>query len=393
MKITAPWLTHPATTAVCEMMTQSGYQALFVGGCVRNALLGQAVTDLDIATDATPTQVLALAKSAGLRAIPTGVEHGTVTVVSQGIPHEITTFRRDVKPDGRRAIVSFSTSIKDDAQRRDFTMNALYARPDGTIVDPIGGLGDLKNRRFRFIGDPHARIREDYLRILRFFRFNAVYADPEMGWDSQALSAIADNLEGLGQLSRERVGQEMIKLLSADNPAPALAAMRQTGVLPKILPGSDDRNCAILIHFESQNHIQPDPMRRLALLGGDITQDSLRLTNEHMRHLTLLRDHLGAMTSVAEIAFRHGADTAWDVALIRAALFEMPMPPETRDDITKGAQAIFPITSQDLMPEFQGRALGQMLDALKQDWISSNFTKTKSDLIAFAKIDRSDRAP
>jgi len=176
-RIDEAWLTEPATQQVCRALTEGGAQALFVGGCVRNALLGAPVSDIDITTDAHPERVMALAAAAGIKAVPTGIAHGTVTLVANSIPHEVTTFRRDVETDGRRAVVAFSDSIHEDAARRDFTMNALYARPDGTVLDPLDGLPDLQARRVRFIGDATDRIREDYLRSLRYFRFHAWYGD------------------------------------------------------------------------------------------------------------------------------------------------------------------------------------------------------------------------
>ncbi|CAN0587043.1 unnamed protein product, partial [Ectocarpus sp. 12 AP-2014] len=191
-----------------------------------------------------------LARVAGLKPVPTGIDHGTVTVVADHDPFEITTFRRDVETDGRRAVVAFADTLDEDAKRRDFTMNALYARIDGTVIDPLGGLPDLRARRVRFIGDATDRIREDYLRSLRFFRFHAWYGNPDNGMDSDALAAIASHLDGLESLSRERVGAEMVKLLAARDPAPAVAAMRATGVLGRLLPGADDRALAPLIHLE-----------------------------------------------------------------------------------------------------------------------------------------------
>lgn len=228
-------------------------------GCVRNALLGAEASDIDIATDAHPERVVELAAGAGLKAIPTGIEHGTVTVVSGGIPHEITTFRRDVETDGRRATVAFSDTVSEDAARRDFTMNALYARPDGTLLDPLGGLPDLNARHVRFIGQAKDRIREDYLRSLRYFRFHAWYGDAAAGFDPDALDAIASNLDGLERLSRERVGAEILKLLAAPDPAPAIAAMRGAGVLGAVLPGADDRSLAVLVSLEQAADAAADP--------------------------------------------------------------------------------------------------------------------------------------
>ena len=211
---------------------------------------------------------MALAAAAGLAAVPTGIDHGTVTLLSDGQPFEVTTFRRDVETFGRHATVAFSTDIAEDAARRDFTMNALYAEPDGTLVDPLGGLADLRARRVRFVGDPARRIAEDYLRILRFFRIHAWYGDPAGGLDPEGLAACAALQEGLDSLSRERVGAEIAKLLAARDPAPAVAAMAATGILARVLPGADPRALAPLVHLEAGAGLAPRWQRRLAALGG-----------------------------------------------------------------------------------------------------------------------------
>ena len=205
--ISGEWITRAAGV----MAALDGFQALFVGGCVRNALMGLPISDVDIATDARPEQVVQCMQAAGFRTVPTGLAHGTVTVLTGADSYEVTTFRRDMSTDGRHATVAFSTDIAADAARRDFTMNAIYATAGGQVIDPLGGLPDLLARRLRFVGDAGERVREDYLRILRFFRFHAIYGDD--GFDAQALAAIADNLAGLETLSRERVGGEMRKLL------------------------------------------------------------------------------------------------------------------------------------------------------------------------------------
>ena len=375
MQISGDWLTNPATQAVCAALTGAGAQALFVGGCVRNALLGLPVADIDIATDAPPDRVITLCNAAGLRVVPTGIEHGTVTVLSGDIAHEVTTFRRDVTTDGRRATVAFATDITTDAARRDFTMNALYARPNGTVVDPLGGLPDLLARRVIFVGDATARIREDYLRILRFFRFFAHYGNPDHGLDPNALSAIASNLDGLAKVSAERIGHEMRKLLSAPNPAPALAAMQHTGALHAVLPGADARAIPVLVHLETT---APDALRRLLVLGADTTP--LRLTRAEQRDLHAMQTHLSAPPAVA--AYHLGAARAQDCALAFAALMGQSPPPDLAAQIATGAKARFPITAADLMPALSGPALGARLHALEQAWIASNFTLTRNQLLA-----------
>jgi len=241
MRITADWINRPETRAVLDALASGGQRAFFVGGCVRNALLGVPVGDIDIATDAAPETVMALAEKAGLKPVPTGMDHGTITVVSSGVPHEVTTFRADTETDGRRAKVVFGQSIEADARRRDFTMNALYAAPDGAVIDPLGGLPDLCARRVRFVGEAGERIREDYLRILRFFRFHACYGDPEGGLDAEGLAACAAARDGLVTLSHERIGAEMRKLLAARDPAPSVAAMQAAGVLAVIRAGGPMR--------------------------------------------------------------------------------------------------------------------------------------------------------
>ena len=233
-RLTANWLRASHLKAVIRALkggsdADRDDEAYFVGGCVRNTLLGQPVADIDITTPIEPQEVARRLEAAGLKAVPTGIEHGTVTAVSGGQGFEITTFRADVATDGRRATVRFSTDIAEDAARRDFTMNAIYAKPDGEIVDPLGGLPDLMARRVRFIREARDRIREDYLRILRFFRFTAWYGGD--GIEPEGLAACAELADGIEGLARERVGAEMKKLLAAPNPAPAVAAMAASGVL------------------------------------------------------------------------------------------------------------------------------------------------------------------
>ncbi|MDP4031363.1 MAG: CCA tRNA nucleotidyltransferase [Pseudorhodobacter sp.] len=380
MKISGNWLVRPETQAVCGVLTQAGYRALFVGGCVRNALLGLAVADIDIASDAVPEMVTDLAQKAGLRVIPTGFDHGTVTVVSGGIAHEITTFRRDISTDGRRARVAFSTLIEEDAARRDLTMNALYATPSGQVLDPLGGLSDLLARRVRFVGDAEARIAEDTLRILRFFRFHAIYGDPEGGLDPEGLAACAANSSGIETLSRERVGAEMRKLLAAADPAPAVAAMAGAGILARVLPGASDRALAPLVHLEAGR--APHWRRRLAVLGGENLMERLRLSRAEATDLSRIRDEIGAKRPPAELGYRHGQDLAADMVLARAAVLETPPPPGWIADIAQGAAAELPISAADLLPALQGPALGARLKALEARWIASNFTLTRAELLA-----------
>ena len=379
-RIEADWLTSKATQAVFALLADAGHQVYAVGGCVRNTLLGVRVKDIDLATDARPDRVVGLAKASGLQAIPTGISHGTVTVLSDGVAFEITTFRKDVETDGRRAVVAYSDRIEDDARRRDFTMNALYCDRNGKVFDPLGGYPDLKARHLRFIDDAEARIREDYLRSLRYFRFYAWYGNPEEGFDPDALAAIAGNTDGLSDLSRERIGMEMKRLLEAPDPAPAVAGMRSTGVLPILLPGADDRALASLVAFEERGGARPNAMRRLAVLGGEDVANRLRLSRRDAERLVQIRQNVGL--PAAELGYRLGVELAQDVILVGAASTGAPLVESDLKAAAHGAAQVFPVTAADLMPEMEGPALGKALERLRSDWIASGFALDRATLIA-----------
>ncbi len=380
MKVSGGWLTEKGAQALCAALTGAGFQALFVGGCVRNALIGAPVADVDITTDALPETVTKLAESAGFRVIPTGIDHGTVTVIAGGIPYEVTTFRRDVATDGRHATVAFTADVAEDAARRDLTMNALYARADGTVIDPLGGLADVLARRVRFVGDADERIREDYLRILRLFRFHAQYGDPEAGIDADGLAACAVHADRISTLSRERVGAEIRKLLSAYDPAPALAAMARSGVLARVLPGADLQPLGPLVNYELD--ADPDWIRRLAAIGGEDVADRLRLSRAEARDFAALREAIGSLEPPAVLGWRLGLYRGSDAVILRASVLGQPMPVGVMEEVQRGAQAQFPVTAADLMPALQGPALGARLKELESRWLASDLTLTRAELLA-----------
>lgn len=375
----AALLARSEARAVLSLLTGAGHRAWIVGGAVRDALMGRAPGDLDVATDAPPARVLQLAGTAGLRAVPTGLDHGTVTLLPHGRPVEVTTLRRDVETDGRHAVVAFGTDLGEDARRRDFTMNALYLAPDGAVLDPVEGLPDLRAARVRFVGDPRARVREDHLRSLRFFRFHATHGDPAGGLDPDALDAVARNLDGLETLSRERVGAEMRRLLAAPDPAPAAAAMRATGALARVLPGAADALLAPLVHLEGLAGLAPDPMRRLLALGGEGAADALRLGRAEARRLDRLREALEGPAGPGELGLRLGADDAAGVLCLRAAAFGAPLDPAALEAARRGASARFPVAAADL--PLAGPALGARLRALERAWIDSGFALDRDALL------------
>lgn len=377
MQITGDWLAAPDLRRVLEMLTGAGNQALIVGGAVRNSLLGVPISDIDIATDARPDRVMDLARQAAIRAVPTGVAHGTVTLVVGGQGYEITTFRRDVETDGRRAVVAFADSVGDDARRRDFTINALYATPGGRVLDPTGGLDDLAARRLRFVGDPATRIAEDYLRILRLYRFWAQYGDPDPTTHAPALAAIRPHVAGLAQVSRERIGAEMRKLLAVPDPAPMLADMAASGVLEAVLPGASATHIPALIRAETKAGAEADALRRLAVLGGADAVAALRLSRPEARSLSAIR--AGAALPPGEAGYRLGLRQGRD-ALLAGAATGRTLPEGWQADLAAGAGAHFPVSAADL-PQLSGAALGTRLHDLEADWIASGFALDRAALL------------
>jgi poly(A) polymerase len=373
-RLQGKWLTNKATQKVFSLLLDGGFQAFAVGGCVRNELMGHPVNDVDFATDARPERVMDLAKKTGLKAVRTGLEHGTLTLVSGGTGFEVTTFRKDIETDGRHATIAFADDIETDAHRRDFTMNALYADHEGQIFDPLGGLDDLLNGHVRFIDRPRDRIREDYLRILRFFRFHAWFGDPAGGIDAEALAACAMQADGLDGLSKERIGMEIRKLLTAPDPAPSVASMDQTGILARVLPGAASASLAVLVHHENTFGIAPSWLRRLACLGGEGQTERLRLSRTEAKTLTLYAAKIGASQGLPELAYRHGQSAALDLALLRATLLETLIPNDVVALTAYAAAQKFPVRAADITTGEAGPALGALLKHLEDRWIASQFT-------------------
>jgi poly(A) polymerase len=298
--------------------------ARYVGGAVRDTLLGLPVKDIDMATVLRPEAVMERLAEAEIRSVPTGIAHGTVTAVLAGGPVEVTTLRHDVATDGRHAVVAFADDWREDAARRDFTINALYADPEtGAIFDWFGGLADLAARRVRFIGDPEERIREDHLRILRYFRFQARFGSrPADAASEQACATLAATLKGL---SRERVGMETLNLLGLSDPAPTVRRMAELGVLAVILPEADPEGLERLIEQERRQSVGPDAIRRLAaLLPADRTLAGLvaarfRLSGAQKKRLMTAADRIEPLGEARPLAYRLGREAACDRLLIGGA--------------------------------------------------------------------------
>jgi len=289
----AAWLKDGPAARVIALLDRDGEEARAVGGAVRNTLLDLPVDEIDVATTALPDEVMRRAAAAGYKAVPTGIEHGTITVVVEHKPVEVTTLREDVETFGRKARVAFGRDWRADAARRDFTINALFAGADGGLYDYVGGLADIAARRVRFIGDAQKRIEEDYLRILRFFRFHAHFG--EGAPDGEGLLACVRARCGLETLSRERVRTELLKLLRAPRAAPTLAVMTESGLLGMVLGG-----VALLASFENVVKVEaaidvaPDPVRRLGALGVMVVEDAERLA-ERLRLANVEAERLKAL--------------------------------------------------------------------------------------------------
>ena len=377
--VSGDWLDRKSTQAIFDLLDRAGHQVFAVGGAVRNALLGVPVADVDFATDAVPDRVLELAAAAGLRTVPTGIEHGTVLVIFDGQAFEVTTYRRDVETDGRRAVVAFAEDIETDAHRRDFTINALYADRRGRILDPLGGLGDIDGPKIRFVDNAVERIREDALRALRYFRFFAWYGNPATGHDTEAYEAIAATTELLDGLSRERVGAEMRRLLAAPDPAPAVASMVELGVLERVLPGADPAHLGDLVALEKD--VPGRWLRRLSLLAAAEAGAALRLSRAEATTLKEI-GAAGETDDVARMAYRYGAEAARDAAFIRAARSGTTPPDDLDHHLGLGARAEFPVRAADIREIVgEGPVLGAALKALEEVWIASRFTLSRGDLM------------
>lgn len=380
VRIAPAWLVEPATRAVMAALAPA--RPLFVGGCVRDALMGREAQDVDLCVAAPPERTIALLERAGLKAVPTGLEHGTVTAVVGGRGFETTTLRRDVATDGRRAEVAFTEDVAEDAARRDFTMNALYADADGAVLDPLGGMADLRAGRVRFIGEARRRIEEDYLRILRFFRFTAQHG--RAGVDAEGAAACAAAKDGLARLSRERVGHEMRRLLGAPDPVAALDAMAAAGVLEKVAPGADAAALAPLVAAERSAGTAPDwPRRAAAVLAGRDDPPDWRLSRAERARLAAIRRALGVREGPAKRAHRFGIEAARDAALIDAARAAAPPPPDLEAELARGAAAEPPVTAADLIEAGlePGPGLGEALARLREAWIAGGFVEDRAALL------------
>jgi poly(A) polymerase len=406
----ATWLRNPATQRVFDCLNKQGHVARAVGGCVRNSLLDgtgstgleiePAFTDVDIATTATPEQSLALAAAAGLRTAPTGLQHGTITIITDGQGFEVTTLRRDVATDGRHAQVAFTNDWALDAARRDLTINALYANSNGTLFDPLDGYDDLLHRRIRFVGEPKQRIREDYLRILRFFRFYAQYGQGPL--DLSGLEACISERRGLAQLSPERIRQELLKLLIAPGVTPTLTLMAEHGLLAEIAPAVP--NIARMARLIELDVPSSDAALRLAALLISVEEDALRLADD----LRLSRSEKAVLSLAAsalsshkpgriselvarQMLYKYGPENFERLIKFHGALDNRTLSPNLWLNLLalpeRWQAPTFPISGHELLQRgsVPGQAMGQLLQALELIWVDSDFQQSREMLLKEAE--------
>jgi poly(A) polymerase/tRNA nucleotidyltransferase (CCA-adding enzyme) len=396
----ASWLTSGATARVLGLLNADGEEARAVGGAVRNALLGLPVGEIDIATTAPPEEVIRRAKLAHIKAVPTGVEHGTVTLVIEGRPFEVTTLREDIETFGRKARVAFGRDWARDAMRRDFTVNGLSVTPDGIVHDDVGGLADIEARRVRFIGEPSQRIAEDYLRILRFFRIHAAYG--EGAPDSAGYAACIAGRDGLAELSAERIRMEMLKLMVAKGAAPALVAMDDAGLLLRLTAGVVFHGAfAAMIAAERELKLETDPVRRLGALTVAVTEDAKRLSqrwrlsNAETKRLDSMGHRWWRLAGMDEATaqrrlYRLGAGRYLDrVMLAWARAGQDAASPSWRKLAMlpdRWTPPVFPLKAADFIARgiAEGPALGHVLTLAEDAWLAMQFPLDAEALKAIA---------
>lgn len=390
----APWLDAPACVRIVEALAGEGAETRFVGGVVRDGLLGRPVVDVDLATTWPPDETLRRLQAAGVRAVPTGLAHGTVTAVIGGRGFEITTLRKDIETDGRRAVVAFTRDWREDALRRDFTFNAMSADRSGRVYDYFGGRDDLAAGRVRFVGVAMERVREDYLRILRFFRFFAWYGSGDL--DPESFEACRAGADGLAAISAERMRAELLRLLQAPDPAHALAHMAAAGATRVIL-GADGRDIASLIGREAAGGAPADPVLRLAALApagasSDALADRLKLSNAERAALRGLATPIGAAALLTpegqrRALYRLGAAAYRRRALLAAfeGVVEDAAPALAAAEAWR-PPARMPVGGADLIAAglTRGPDVGAMLRELEAFWIDRGFVPGRDALLAEA---------
>ena len=389
------WLESSSLKIVFDALEVNGAKVLVVGGCVRNTILGLTIeNDIDIATDALPYEVIELAENANLKVVRSGIMHGTVTIIVGEKEFQVTTFRSDILTDGRHSIVSFSKDINEDASRRDFTMNAIYVTRTGVLLDPIDGFSDLINRNVKFIGDPSTRIKEDYLRILRYFRFFAIYSGDKFLHDTATLSACSKAIFGLKQISSERIWSEFKKLLGASKPVLALKGMEKCGVLQELLPGANINSLSLTLDYEKFLDLDPYFLNRFISLNQLMAvgwSQKLPLLKVEKRYIVSILKTVQDRASMAVKAYKYGKKNTLTSIIISHEIEFDEMDGLWITNIEQAEKKVFPLSTGDFLKICSpSERLGQEIKRVRNAWLDSNFQLERAELLKYLKSPEED---
>jgi poly(A) polymerase len=381
-KLENNWLNQASAQCLSKAFKNYGHQALFVGGCVRNSILKVPVTDIDMATDALPETIIKISKENNFKFILTGLTHGTITIIIDKIAYQITTFRSDIANDGRYAKVEFTTSLLLDASRRDLTINALYCDSYGKVIDPLNVLEDLNNRIIKFIGDPNKRIAEDYLRILRFFRFQAIYGNEMLEIDVPALAACREHKSKLATLSKERITSELRKLFLSNNPTRTIIKMIDTGILNQLFDNCSINSFISYIEAEKKYKIEINWIGRLLSLQGSNIEEVLTLTRRELKMIKYTKKAIEQNVPIFEFSYYNGMEYGIMYLLLQHGMKKTTLNKILINKVSSIVTRKFPVTAKDLMPKLKGKKLGDELKKLESQWIESDFTLNKNQLLS-----------
>ncbi len=372
---------NDSSRQIFEVFAKENLDCFLVGGAVRNYYLNSKVSDLDFAVECPPDKTIEVLEKHGVSYAPTGLSHGTLTAIIDGVGYEITSFRKDIKNDGRRAVTEYGGTLLEDAQRRDFTINALYMDCDMNLIDPLKVKSDLDNCILRFVGNSENRVKEDYLRILRFFRFLAQY---DLEPDDDAIKACEQYQKGLENISAERIGAEMRKVLAGPFALIALQIADETDILPKVLPDFDDDVYGKWQVYLFRNHLPRDWRVELVMASGFIPRDEWRLSNQETAAIKDFREIIENQKPPMRLGEEYGEEMGLWGAHFRAFFHDRDLQADEIMDVKKGAKLEFPLNGQDMKSlGYQGKEIGKALSDAKEKWRASSYELDKDDLLEF----------
>ena len=385
MKYKIDWLFKKDIQKIFEIFLSKTSEFYVVGGSVRNSILSMTITDVDFATDLIPEKIIEIAKENNIKYIPLSLRHGTILIILNNKKYHVSSFRKDVLCDGRHALVKFTKNILEDAFRRDFTINSLYLTKDGNLIDPLNIIKDVQNRKIKFIGNPDLRIKEDYLRILRFFRFSEYYSKDNESFDEDSLNACKKNRKGLLKISKERIFEEFKKIILSQNIFRVLNEMHKIRVLEIIISDYDLSNLPILIKNEKKFFRNSNFLLRFLFLNFKnilFLDNQFPLKRHEKKIIKLFLNFLQKKISNKEIGYRFGIKLGFIFFTVKNSMLGKEVRKEDYNQIFFGSKQIFPITSEDLLSFYKpSNEIGKKKKFLESVWINSDYKFTKTDLL------------